>query len=86
MLYRTAGMIDEGIVTIKESCITKTYANEMSQRVTNMGIQILGGYGYMKDYPVERYFRDCRGFGFGGGTPQILRSVLADQLMRDFRV
>lgn len=86
MLYRTAYMIEEGIVTIKESCITKIFANEMSQRVTNMAMQILGGYGYTKDYPVERCFRDCRGFGFGGGTPQIMRSMVAAQLLKEFKV
>jgi alkylation response protein AidB-like acyl-CoA dehydrogenase len=86
LLYRTARMIDDGLTTIKESCMTKTLANEMSQKVTNMAIQLLGGYGYMKDYPVERYFRDCRGLGFGGGTPQILRTVLANQLLKEFAV
>lgn len=49
--------------------MTKIVANEMSQKVTNMAMQLLGGYGYVKDYPVERYYRDCRGLGFGGGTP-----------------
>jgi len=86
LLYRTARMIDDGLTTIKESCMTKTLANEMSQKVTNMAIQLLGGYGYIKDYPVERYFRDCRGLGFGGGTPQILRTVLANQLLKEFAV
>jgi len=83
LLYKTARMADDGIPIIKESCMTKIVANEMSQKVTNMAVQLLGGYGYMKDYPVERYFRDSRGLSFGGGTPQILRSVLASQLLKD---
>jgi len=86
LLYKAAHLVDQGLPIIKESCMTKIVANEMSQKVTNMAMQLLGGYGYMKDYPVERYFRDCRGLGFGGGTPQVLRSVLGAQLLKEYAV
>jgi len=66
----------------QESAMTKAYCNEMSQRVINMAIQIHGGYGYMEDYEVERMYRDVRGLAFGGGTPQILRSRIAYELIR----
>jgi len=82
LLYKAAGMVDQGLPIIKESCMTKIVANEMSQKVSNMAMQLLGGYGYMRDFPVERNFRDCRGFAFGGGTPQVLRTVLAAQLIK----
>lgn len=84
LLYKAAHVADQGRPIIKESCMTKIWANEMSQKVTNTAVQLLGGYGYMKDYPVERFFRDCRGLGFGGGTPQVLRSVLAAQLLKEY--
>jgi len=84
LLYKTAHISDQDLPIIKESCMTKILANEISQKVTNMAMQLLGGYGYMKDYPVERYYRDCRGLGFGGGTPQVLRSVLGGQLLKEY--
>jgi len=84
LLYKSAHMADKALSIIKESCMTKIIANELSQKITNMAMQILGGYGYMKDYPIERHYRDCRGLGFGGGTPQILRSVLANQLFKTY--
>lgn len=84
LLYKAAHKMDQDLPIIKESCMSKIVANEISQKVTNMAMQLLGGYGYMKDYPVERYYRDCRGLGFGGGTPQVLRSVLGDQLLKDY--
>jgi butyryl-CoA dehydrogenase len=86
LLYKAAHFVDQKRPIIKESCMTKIVANEMSQKVTNMAMQLLGGYGYMKDYPVERYFRDCRGLAFGGGTPQVLRSVLGAQLLKEYAV
>ncbi len=82
LVYKAAHLVDQRLPIIKESCMAKIVSNEMSQKVTNMAIQLLGGYGYMKDYPVERYYRDCRGLAFGGGTPQVLRSVLAAQLLK----
>ena len=82
LLYKAAAMVDQGLPIIKESCMAKIVANEMSQKVSNMAMQLLGGYGYMKEFPVERNFRDCRGFAFGGGTPQVLRTVLAGQLVK----
>lgn len=86
LLYKTAHMTDQELPIIKESCMTKIVANENSQKVTNMAIQLLGGYGYMRDYPVERYYRDCRAQALGGGTPQILRSVLGAQLLKEYPI
>lgn len=86
LLYKAAHMMDQELPIIKESCMAKIVANEISQKVTNMAIQLLGGYGYMKDYPVERYYRDCRAQTLGGGTPQVLRSVLGSQLLKEYAV
>ena len=82
LLYKASAMVDQGLPIIKESCMAKIVANEMSQKVSNTAMQLLGGYGYMTEFPVERNFRDCRGFAFGGGTPQVLRTVLAAQLVK----
>jgi butyryl-CoA dehydrogenase len=82
MTYDAAYKLDHGIRAVKECAMTKTYCNEMSQRVINMAMQVHGGYGYMQDYEVERMYRDARGLAFGGGTPQMLRSRIAYELNR----
>jgi alkylation response protein AidB-like acyl-CoA dehydrogenase len=82
MTYDAAYKLDHGIRAVKECAMAKAYCNEMSQRVINMAMQIHGGYGYMEDYEVERMYRDVRGLAFGGGTPQILRSRVAYELLR----
>jgi len=57
-------------------------ANEISQKIINDAMQIHGGYGYMRDYEVERLYRDNRGLAFGGGTPQILRNRIAYEIFK----
>jgi butyryl-CoA dehydrogenase len=82
LTYNAAWKIDQKLPAAKEAAIAKCYANEMAQRVINDAIQIHGGYGYMKEYEVERLWRDVRGLAFGGGTPQILRNRIAAELLR----
>ncbi len=62
--------------------MAKLLANEISQKIINDAMQIHGGYGYMRDYEVERLYRDTRGVAFGGGTPQILRNRIAYEIFR----
>ena len=82
LIYNAAWRLDQKLPAAKEAAIAKCYSNEMAQWVINDAIQIHGGYGYMKEYEVERLWRDARGLGFGGGTPQILRNRIAAELIR----
>jgi alkylation response protein AidB-like acyl-CoA dehydrogenase len=82
LVYNAAWKLDRKLPAAKEAAMAKCYTNEMAQRVINDAIQIHGGYGYMKEYEVERLWRDVRGLAFGGGTPQILRNRIAAELLR----
>ena len=82
LVYRAAYKGDKGYKIIKESALAKLYANEMAVKVTNGAMQIFGGYGYLKDYVVERLARDSRGLSMAGGTTQILRNRIAYELLR----
>ncbi len=77
MVYRAATNERDGFPDPRDTTIAKLYANEMVQRVTNEAIQIHGHRGYTRLYPLERMFRDARGYAVGGGTTEILRNTLA---------
>jgi butyryl-CoA dehydrogenase len=62
--------------------MAKLYASEVAMRATTKGIQILGGYGYMKDFPMERFFRDAKITEIYEGTSEIQRLVIAAGLLR----
>ena len=62
--------------------MAKLYASEVSVRVANEAIQIYGGYGYVKEYPVEKFYRDAKISTIGEGTSEIQRLVIARQLLR----
>jgi len=83
MLYRVAGMKDAGQKYTKESAIVKLFASEMSHRVCHKSLQIHGGYGYMKDYKIERLYRDQRITEIYEGTSEIQRVVIARALLAD---
>ena len=61
--------------------MAKLFASEVSVRVANESIQILGGYGYIKDYPVEKFYRDAKLCTIGEGTSEIQKLVIARQLL-----
>ncbi len=61
--------------------MAELYASEVSVRAANEAVQILGGYGYIKDFPAERYFRDSKLTTIGEGTSEIQRLVIARQLL-----
>jgi len=77
MLYRTAEMMDAGHEPNMETAITKILATENNSRCADMGIQVMGGAGYMMEYEMQMYFRDARVGTIGGGTSEILRNVIA---------
>ena len=84
MLYRAAWMRDSGAKRFtKESAITKLFASEMAHRVCHKALQIHGGYGFIKDYKVERLYRDQRITEIYEGTSEIQRLVIARSLLTD---
>lgn len=82
LVYCAARLKDAGIPFLRAASEAKLYAAETAMRVTTKAIQIHGGYGYIKDYPVERYFRDAKICEIGEGTSEIQRMVIAKELLR----
>ena len=82
LMYRAAWMKDQGKRTTKESSMAKLFASEVSVRVCEEAIQIHGGYGYTKDYPAEKYWRDSKLCTIGEGTSEIQRIIIARELLR----
>jgi alkylation response protein AidB-like acyl-CoA dehydrogenase len=81
LVYHAARLRDAGVPYGQQASIAKLYASEMAMRVTNQAIQIHGGYGYTKDFPVERYWRDAKLCEIGEGTSEIQRLVIAKNLL-----
>ena len=83
LTYRAAAMKDAGMKTTLESSMAKLYASEVAVRCANEGVQIHGGYGFIKDYPAEKFYRDVKLCTIGEGTSEIQRLVIARQLLKD---
>jgi butyryl-CoA dehydrogenase len=84
LIYATARMIDAGKTNVgKESAMAKLFASDVAMKVTTDAIQIFGGYGYMKDYPIEKYMRDAKITQIYEGTNQIQRNIIALQLIKE---
>jgi len=81
LTYRAAAMKDEGQRTTLEAAMAKLYSSEIAVRAAEDGVQIHGGYGFIKDYPAEKYFRDVKLTTIGEGTSEIQRLVIARQLL-----
>jgi alkylation response protein AidB-like acyl-CoA dehydrogenase len=81
LVYRAARLKDAGQPFSKAASQAKLYAAETAMRATTKAIQIHGGYGYLKDYPVERYFRDAKLCEIGEGTSEVHRMVIAKELI-----
>jgi butyryl-CoA dehydrogenase len=84
LVYRAAYLEDKGLPFIKEAAMAKVFASEVAMFVTTKAIQIYGGYGYVKDYPLERYFRDARVTGIYEGTDEMQRLAIARSLIREW--
>jgi alkylation response protein AidB-like acyl-CoA dehydrogenase len=82
LIYHASELKDKGERFIKESAMAKLYASEVGRFVCYQAIQIFGGYGYLSDYPVERYFRDVKLCEIGEGTSEIQRLLIARELLR----
>jgi len=81
LTFRAAAMKDEGRRTTLEASMAKLYSSEIAVRAAENGVQIHGGYGFVKDYPAEKYFRDVKLTTIGEGTSEIQRLVIARQLL-----
>lgn len=80
LMYRAAFLYDQKLPCKKEASMAKLFASQTAMNVATDAIQVLGGYGYMKDYPVERYFRDAKVCEIYEGTSEIQRIVISSQL------
>lgn len=83
LTYRAAWMLDQGRRVTKESAMAKLFSSEAAVRVANEAVQIFGGYGFVKDYPVEKFYRDVKLLTIGEGTSEIQRMVIARQILKD---
>ena len=83
LTMRAASMKDASMKTTQESSMAKLYASEVAVRCANEGVQIHGGYGFIKDYPAEKFYRDVKLCTIGEGTSEIQRLVIARQLLKD---
>ncbi|HZA49128.1 MAG TPA: acyl-CoA dehydrogenase family protein [Myxococcaceae bacterium] len=82
LVHRAARMADAGLPFAKEASMAKLFASEAATRACNKAVQIHGGYGYTREFPVERYLRDAKLCEIGEGTSEIQRLVIARELMK----
>jgi acyl-CoA dehydrogenase len=82
LVWQAAHLHDQGLRNTKESAMAKCFAGDTAMAVATDAVQVLGGYGYMKDYPVEKYMRDAKLHQIYEGTNQIQRLVIANELLR----
>lgn len=83
MVYKAAWLKDHGKPFSKEASMCKLYASEICMEVTSQAVQIHGGYGYMKEYHVERYMRDAKLLEIGEGTSEVQRIVIAREILKN---
>ncbi len=82
LTYRAADLKSKGINVNKESAMAKLYASEVAVEVANEGVQIFGGYGYIKDFPAEKYYRDAKLCTIGEGTSEIQKLVISRMILK----
>lgn len=81
LTMRAAQMKDKGLRVTRESAMAKLFASEAACRICEEGVQIHGGYGFIKDYPAEKFYRDVKLCTIGEGTSEIQRMVIARELL-----
>ena len=82
LVYYAAWEKDQGLPAIREASMAKLFSSETAMKVTTEAIQVFGGYGYIKEYDVERFFRDAKILEIGEGTSEIQRMVIARQILK----
>lgn len=85
LTYRAAYLKDNGKPVTLESSMAKLYASEVAVKVANEGVQIFGGYGYTKDYPAEKFYRDAKLCTIGEGTSEVQKIVIAKKLIEGLK-
>ena len=85
LVYHSAWRKDRGLSVIREAAMAKLFSSETAMKVTTEAIQILGGYGYIKEYDVERFFRDAKILEIGEGTSEIQRMIIARELIQNIQ-
>jgi acyl-CoA dehydrogenase len=81
LTYYCAWMFQKGEYPVKEISMAKLFAAQMGARVADAALQIHGGYGYMMEYPIQRFWRDSRLSRIGGGTDEIMKEIIADEIL-----
>jgi alkylation response protein AidB-like acyl-CoA dehydrogenase len=84
LTYRAAWMYDHKMQTTRESAMAKLFTGELAVRAANEAVQIHGGYGFIKDYPAEKFYRDSKLCTIGEGTSEIQRLVIAREILKRF--
>jgi alkylation response protein AidB-like acyl-CoA dehydrogenase len=82
LTYRAADLKERGFNVNKESAMAKLYASEVAVEIANEGVQIFGGYGYIKDFPAEKYYRDAKLCTIGEGTSEIQKLVISRAILK----
>jgi alkylation response protein AidB-like acyl-CoA dehydrogenase len=82
LIFRAADLKNKGLPVTKESAMAKYFASEVAVKVANDAVQIFGGYGYTKDYPVEKFYRDAKLCTIGEGTSEIQKIVIAKSILK----
>lgn len=83
LTYRAAWMKDNGIPNTKEAAEAKLFASEIAEKAASEAVQMFGGYGYIKEYPVEKFYRDVKLLTIGEGTSEIQRIVIAKDILKE---
>lgn len=81
LVYRVAALKDAGVSAMREACVAKLFVSEMAVRTAEEGVQLHGGYGYIKEFPVERMYRDAKLLTIGAGTSEVQKMVIARSLL-----
>ena len=82
LTFRAADLKNRGQSVTRESAMAKLYASEIAVEVANDGVQIFGGYGYIKDFPAEKYYRDAKLCTIGEGTSEIQKLVISRSILK----
>ena len=85
LVYHAAWKKDQGLPVIREAAMAKLFSSETAMQVTTEAIQVLGGYGYIKEYDVERFFRDAKILEIGEGTSEVQRMIIARDLIQSLQ-
>jgi alkylation response protein AidB-like acyl-CoA dehydrogenase len=83
LTLRAASMEDQGLKTTREASMAKLFASEAATRICNRSVQVLGGRGYTRDFPVERYLRDAKVCEIGEGTSEVQRLIIARHVLKE---